>query len=326
MARREIGGDTARMTNLLRAVSAYQAHGWRRALPSADVVAVSGSARLLQYGGTGRPALFIPSLVNPPSVLDLVEGRSLLRWLADNGVRPLLIDWGRPGNEELGFDIGDYVTNRIFALIEAVGEPVDLVGYCLGGTMALAAAGHARVRRLATIAAPWDFSGYPGARRRDLAAYWARARPIAERLGSVPMDLIQPVFWSLDPAASVRKFERFMAFDPESDAARIFVAIEDWANDGPPVALPAAADCFERFFTMNAAAAGKWRIAGRRVDPVSAGKPTLNIVSHSDRIVPAATAPAFGERLSIAPGHVGMIVGSSARGELWQPLADWLRA
>jgi polyhydroxyalkanoate synthase subunit PhaC len=52
--------------------------------------------------------------------------------------------------------------------------------------------------------------------------------------------------------------------------------------------------------------------------------PVLNIVSTSDRIVPAATALRVGERLELSQGHVGMVVGSRAKAALWEPLAAWL--
>ena len=47
-----------------------------------------GSARLLDYGGAGRPVLFVPSLVNRAYILDLAPGRSLVRHLAARGRRP----------------------------------------------------------------------------------------------------------------------------------------------------------------------------------------------------------------------------------------------
>ena len=50
----------------------------------------------------------------------------------------------------------------------------------------------------------------------------------------------------------------------------------------------------------------------------------LNIVSTTDRIVPAATAVRAGERIDLALGHVGMVVGSRAKEALWEPLAGWL--
>ena len=52
-------------------------------------------ATLRDYGGSGPPVLFVPSLINPPSILDL-PGRSLLRWLAAEG-GPRLAVLDRPG-------------------------------------------------------------------------------------------------------------------------------------------------------------------------------------------------------------------------------------
>lgn len=319
IARRETGGDAARMRGLLDAVRTYQQHPWRRDGDELPIVASLGSAVVRDYGGAGRPVLFVPSLVNPPYVLDLAEGRSLLRFLAAHGVRPLLVDWGAPQSAERALDVTGYVNERLRPLIASLGEELDLAGYCLGGTMAFAAAGVPGVRRVATIAAPWDFEGYPDARRRELAHYWKSMSPLAESLGAAPMDLIQPAFWSLDPAAAVRKFEAFARMDPESDAARTFIAIEDWANDGPPVAFAAARQCFDDFFGGNLPGTGRWC-----AHPEASGKSLLTIVSRTDRIVPAATAAPFGERLDIGAGHVGMVVGSNARTQLWEPLMHWL--
>lgn len=312
------------MECFLAALAAYQKSGWRRDLPEMPVIASSGSAVLRDYGGSGRPAVFVPSLINTANVLDLTAERSLLRYLAGRGVRPLLVDWRSPGAAEADLSVGGYVTQRLQPLLGAVGEPLDLVGYCLGGTMALAAASHPLVRRVATIAAPWDFAGYPAARRQDLLSHWRSLAPSLIALGGMPMDLIQPAFWSLDPAGAVAKYERFGRLDPASEEARLFVAVEDWANTGPALTIPAARECFEDFFGANVPIEGGWRVGGEIVPPPR--KPTLNIVSRTDRLVPAIAVEPFGETRLIDAGHVGMMVGSDARAQLWQPLADWLTA
>ncbi len=60
------------------------------------VIASAGRAVLRDYGGSGRPAIFVPSLINPPDVLDLAEANSMLRWLSQHDLRPLLVDCGEP--------------------------------------------------------------------------------------------------------------------------------------------------------------------------------------------------------------------------------------
>lgn len=309
----------ARMQTALTGLKKYQEAQREAPPPLMPVVAEAQGAVLRDYGGSGPPVLFIPSLINPPTVLDMGE-RSLLRWLGERR-RVLLLDWGWPGAERR-LDVTGHVEEIALPLLAALGEHVDLVGYCLGGTMALAAAQLAPVRSVATIAAPWHFDGFPDQARADLAKLWQGAVPTATALGVLPMEVLQAAFWSLDPARTVAKFEAFAAMQGEE--ARTFVMLEDWANDGPPVAEAAAREMFERLFAADETGQEKWRVGGEIVDPANLPCPLLNIVSTSDRIVPAASAPRAGERLALAQGHVGMIVGSRARASLWEPLAAWL--
>lgn len=321
MLRSETGGDPARMARALDGLRKYQ-EAAREAGPEPPpaVTALLG-ASLRDYGGSGPPAVFVPSLINPPSILDLAEDNSLLRWLAaEGGVRPLLVDWGADVAARRGLSVAGHVEAVLLPLLAALGEPAALVGYCLGGTMALGAAALTQVRAVATIAAPWRFAGFPDDARAMLARLWDGARGTAERLGLLPMEALQSAFWSLDPARTVAKFEAFAALAPDSRAARAFVRLEDWANDGPPLPHAAARELFEGFFAADAPGAGRWLVA----DPAALPCPVLEIVSTTDRIVPAATAAGAGERIETARGHVGMVVGGSAREALWAPLAAWL--
>ncbi len=319
-------GDRERLAAVLAGVRAYQAHPYRRVVTERPVAAVSGAVRLLDYGGSGRPVVFVPSLINPPTVLDLSEENSLLGWLAGQGVRPLLVDWGRPGEGERGLDIDGYITERLLPLLDAVGEPVALVGYCLGGTMAVAAATLRPVTRLGLIATPWRFAGYDAQQRGAVTSWWRVAEPAATPLGMLPMDLVQPLFWGLDPRAAAMKFAAFGRMDPHSQAARAFVALEDWANDGPPLTLPAAQQCFGRFFARDQPGTGGWRLSGAQVDPARLTISVANFISTRDKIVPAAAAPDAGACVHLNAGHVGMVVGSRAKALLWGPLRDFLTA
>ena len=305
---------------MLAGVRAYQSHLYVRTLRPPKAVAQVGATRLLDYGGSGRPVVFVPSLINPPTVLDLAEGNSLLRWLARRGVRPLLVDWGTPGPRERRLSVGGYVRERLVPLVETLGERPALAGYCLGGTMALAAAAIEPPRKLALIATPWRFAGYDDGRRAALTEYWTGLSQSAETLGSLPMSVIQPMFWHLDPQAAVGKFEKFGRLDPDSPDARSFVALEDWANDGPPLSLPVARELFEDFYRRDLTGSGGWL----EVTPEALAMPILNLVSTRDRIVPAEAAPSAGRHIDVDAGHVGMIVGSKARPLVWEPLRDFL--
>ncbi len=321
MLQAETAANPDRMRRALAGLARYQQA--ERAPPPAPMPAIAAAegAALRDYGGDGPPVLFVPSLINPPTVLDLGE-RSLLRWLAARGHRVLLLDWGWPDAARSGLSVAGHVERILLPLMEGLGEPVDLVGYCLGGTMAAAAARPGGARSLATIAAPWHFNGFDDESRAALGRLWDQSRAVVDALGVLPMEVLQSAFWNLDPARTVAKFEAFA--DMGDDEAAAFVALEDWANDGPPLPQAAARETMEDFFAADLTGAGAWRVAGEAVDPARIAAPMLHVVSTTDRIVPHASAFRAGERLDLALGHVGMVVGSRGRDALWAPLAAWL--
>jgi polyhydroxyalkanoate synthase len=318
LVRSETEGDPVRRAAVLAGLRAYQTAERAPRLPDMPIVTRAGRAVLRDYGGAGPPAVFVPSLINPPFILDLAEENSLLRWLSGQGVRPLLVDWGQ---EKDNLDIASHVSDVLLALIEALGEPAHLVGYCLGGTMALGAAMHARLHSLTLIAAPWHFTGFGEAARAEIGALWQAAKPTAEAMGLVPMEVLQSGFWRLDPARTVAKYEAFGRLAPASEAARAFVALEDWANAGSPLTHRAGRELFEDFVARDVTGRGEWRVGGEIVDPARLSVPTLEFVSLSDRIVPAASSARLPNGRTLGLGHVGMIVGSRAKEQLWQPLA-----
>jgi polyhydroxyalkanoate synthase len=321
LLREQTAAEPARMRAALAGLRKYQ-EAERPAPPEPmPALAEAHGAALRDYGGEGPAVLFVPSLINPPNVLDMGD-RSLLRWLAGRGHRVRLLDWGWPGEDRRGLSVAGHVEEILLPLMAKSGEKSTLVGYCLGGTMALAAARAGGARAVATLAAPWHFNTFPDESRASLAKLWETARPAAEALGVLPMEVLQCAFWNLDPARTIAKFEAFASL--EGAEASTFVMLEDWANDGPPLAEAAARELFADLFGKDVTGAGLWRIAGEIAAPDSLAIPQLHIASTTDRIVPAATAARSGERLALALGHVGMVVGRNAPHMLWEPLEGWL--
>jgi polyhydroxyalkanoate synthase subunit PhaC len=285
-----------------------------------SVAAQVGPAVLRDHGGSGSPAILVPSLINPPDVLDLDEDVSLALSVARMGRRSLLLDWGE-ARERADLDVGGHVAMLLVPLLEQLDEPPALIGYCLGGTMAIAAANLAPVERVATIAAPWRFSEYPDESRKSLLDLWRHARQAAISLKVLPMEVLQAAFWSLDPSRTVSKFASFSKLDLSSAEARRFVVLEDWSNEGEPLPLPAARELIEDFFGADLPGKSQWMVGERRMtDKIAV--PLLNCTASRDRITPAVSAPS-GEREDVASGHVGMVVGSS-RLQLHAALADFL--
>ena len=336
--------DERRLAAFLRGLRVYRDHPYRRDLPEPPARWRRGTTRLLDYGrpgADGAPVLAVPSLVNRAYILDHTRERSLLRHLAGLGLRPLLVDWGEPGREELGFTLSDYVVGRLEPALEAArglagGRPPVVLGYCMGGLLALALAERraADVAGLALLATPWDFhaAGAPGGGPGGfLAAAGRPASRAVAALGRMPPTLLQALFAGLDPLGAARRYARLAALAGDGAAVRTFVALEDWANDGVPLAAPVAEECLLGWYGLNTPGRGRWRVGGRRVRPEAVRLPAFVAVPERDRIVPPASAVALARALpgaelhAVAAGHVSMVAGPAAPVRLWPPLAAWLR-
>lgn len=324
MLRSETAGDPARLERTLRGLRRYQEADRPEPLPTMPAIAEAHGAMLRDYGGEGPHVLFVPSLINPPNVLDLSAERSLLRWLAGRGHHVLLLDWGNDAGRRAGLTVGGHVEHILLPMLRALTSPPSLVGYCLGGTMAVAAARLAPVRSLVTLAAPWRFSGFTEDSRAMLARLWASSQGSVKALNLLPMEVLQAAFWNLDPRRTVAKFEDFAGFAPDGAEYRAFVTLEDWANDGPPLPAAAAREIFEDFIAADLPGSGRWTVCSEIIDPADIPAPQLHAVSTTDRIVPAASAITAGRTWPLDQGHVGMIVGGRAQTSLWEPLDSWL--
>lgn len=323
----------------LDGVLAYRRHPYRRGLAEPPVLWREGATRLLDYAPEGgQPVLVVPSLVNRAYVLDLTPERSLLRAWAGAGLRPLLVDWGRPGESERGFDLTDYILRLERALDAAsiaVGEPRPVtVGYCMGGLLALALADRraADLAGLVLLATPWDFHAERPEEARRVGAIGAALMPFIEAWGEMPVDLLQAFFAFVDPVQVPRKFLSFAGVDPGSSRARLFVALEDWLNDGVPLTTGVARDCLIGWYGENWPGRSLWKIADKRVRPERLKLPTLVVVPGGDRIVPPKSAIALAERMRDAArldpeaGHIGMVVGGGAKALMWEPVRRWIEA
>ncbi|MDX2141737.1 MAG: alpha/beta fold hydrolase [Rhodospirillaceae bacterium] len=328
----------ARMDRFLAGVRSYQDHPYVRTRGAPAAIWSKGVAALRDHGGDGPAAVFVPSLINRAYILDLAQDRSILAACAASGVRTFLLDWGEPGTAELKFTIDDYIIGVLIPALEHVkaltGQAPRLVGYCMGGTVCVAPAvlRPDLIAGLGLLAAPWDFHAESAASRAMIAA----TKPVLDAMiaaqGCASVDLLQALFASLDPTLVGRKFRGFAERSPDSDAARRFVELEDWLNDGIPLAADVARQCLFGWYGENQTLNGTWRVGGLAIDPRRIAVPSLALVPSQDRIVPPASAEALAKlipncaRLNVDLGHIGMMAGGSAPQLVYEPLAKWLKS
>ena len=101
--------------------------------------------QLIQYSPSTEkvrqtPLLIVPPWINKFYILDLKPQNSFVKWAVDQGNTVFLVSWVNPDETlaELTFD--DYVTEGLVGAIDAIeqatGEKkVNVLGYCIGGTL-----------------------------------------------------------------------------------------------------------------------------------------------------------------------------------------------
>ncbi|MCU0987870.1 MAG: alpha/beta fold hydrolase [Acetobacteraceae bacterium] len=326
---------------LIRGIAAYRRHPYARTLAEPPALWAEGGSRLLDYGAVegaragGAPLLVVPSLVNRAHVLDLMEEASFLRFLAARGLRPLLLDWGWPGEAERRFSLTDVIAGRLERAMAATaaiaGDRLIVAGYCMGGLLALAACLRRPelVRGFAALATPWDFHTPEPDRARAAAMLLPLLEPAMAFGDAVPVDGLQILFTALDPFGVAAKFRAFGRLAQDSARARLFVALEDWLADGVPLAAPVARECIGGWYGRNEPAHGLWAVAGLPVDPRALAVPAFVAAPGRDRIVPPESARPLAALIpgavlhQPAAGHIGMVAGSGAEAALWRPFLSW---
>lgn len=336
----EIAQDLSKM---LLGIQKYQNHPYKVKREKLEAVWQAGEATI--SGIPGHPAqegdpvlLLVPSMVNRAYILDLMPERSLLRWLATQGVTPYLLEWGEGVEDEGQQTIEGIVLQRLVPGIKFIAEKhrkkAHVLGYCMGGTLLAGAAEIAakNIASLVFLAAPWDFHAGTKTMLARVKFWSPSAFPAIAEKGHLPMDWMQMLFASLDPKSAAKKFAAFEAMEEESDEARLFIAVEDWLNDGVDLPGAVAQQCIKDWFFENGPAGGKWTLQGKAVDPAKITSPSLIISSRKDRLVDYETAVALATKLPVskilnpACGHIGMIAGSNAVQKVWTPIAEWVKS
>ncbi|MDP9126687.1 MAG: alpha/beta fold hydrolase [Pseudomonadota bacterium] len=329
----------ARSRRFIKGVKAYQQSTVRRTAPFGPVIWQEGSTSLRDYNPrqTELPiVLVIPSLINRFEILDLDRQNSFLRALAAHGFRPLVVDWSEPGTAEMNFDVTSYVTRRLVPILEAItatgGPAVHMVGYCMGGLLALALASRCpqQTRTLTLMATPWDFHKPDPEIGPQYLALSDRIEPQLQAIGHLPVDFIQSLFAVFQPMQIVNKFTEAAAYPPHSPEARHFVLLEDWLNEGVPLTAPVARDALRGWYGENRTAEMEWSVAGERVDPRLIAKPVYVIAPDKDRIVPPESAKPLARLFPHATlhepmmGHIGLVASRNAPQQVWAGLFKWL--
>ena len=286
------------------------------------------------------PLLIVYALVNRPDMADLQTDRSLVRSLLERGIDVYLIDWGTPTGADRALGLDDYINRYIDACVEHLRQSagmdrINMLGICQGGTFSVcyAALNPGKIRNLITTVTPIDFHTPD-----DMLSHLFRHVDVdllTDSAGNIPGDLLNLVFLSLKPfRLAQQKYVHLLDNLDDADATEMFMRMEHWIFDSPPLAGRAFREFAGQFYQSNALVRGQVDVGGRRVVLGAIEMPVLNIYAENDHLVPPAASLALGEHvgtsdyeaLGFPGGHIGLYVSLKAHALLPRAIDDWLAA
>jgi polyhydroxyalkanoate synthase len=310
-----------------------------------DVVYECDSLKVLRYRNEhsidlAEPLLICYALVNRPYILDLQPERSVIRQMLKRGFDVYLIDWGIPSAADRSLRLQDYVCGFLKGVTDFVcnhsgSQRVNLMGYCMGGTMSAmyTALYPEQVKNLILMAAPIDFSG-----DECLLNVWTQAEyfdvdGLIDAFGNCPGSFLQTSFQLMKPVQNY--FEKYTTFaDKLDDEAYLenYFAMERWVNDNIPVAGETFREFVKLLYQQNQLVMGELKLCEQPVKLSNITCPLLTLVADQDHLVPPSAtlaikhyvASQFMRHMSINAGHIGLAVSSKAHSQLWPEAAMWM--
>ena len=294
--------------------------------------------RAFSTGGEGVATLVCaPFALHGATISDFATGHSLVQTLMHNGCRRIFVtDWRSATSDMRLLTIDNYLAELNVA-IDEIGTPVDLVGLCQGGVMALiyAARFPSKVRKLVLAGAPIDVDAGASllsvtARNLPLGIFDEIARLGEGRvLGQRVMDLWGPALHGREGAVALQ-----MGARGDSEATALLQRFRSWYDW--TVDLPGAYyhQTVLWLFKENRLAEGRFVALGREVDLGEVRQPLFLLAARDDELVSpdqlmaarrlVGTRPEDVESVVEPGGHLGLFIGATSLQKGWSRAARWL--
>jgi len=294
----------------------------------------------------GDPVLLVPPLAAPALCFDLRRGCSVAEHLLGRGHATYLVDYGpvRFGDRALGLEhwFDDVIPGAVRAVSDdAGGRPVQLVGWCLGGILALLAQCAGRdlpVSATALVASPFDFSRVPlVAPLRPVAAVTQGqvVTQLYRLLGGAPAPLVKRGYQLAGIDKYLMKPWTVLTNLHDRELLAQIEAVDAFMDQMHAYPGRTFGQLYHRFFRTNDLADGRLALGDRTLDLAGISVPVLSVAGAGDGIAPVAACHHVAELLTGAPpvelevapgGHLGVLTGRAARGTTWVALDTFLAA
>jgi poly(3-hydroxyalkanoate) synthetase len=288
---------------------------------------------------TGVPALICaPFALHYATIADFAPGHSVVEALCNHGVGLVyLTDWRSAGPEMRFLSIDSYLADLNVA-VDELGPPVDLIGLCQGGWLALVYAARFphKVRRLVLVGAPVDIAaGLSGLSRLAVHVPLAAFEHFVDSEGGRVHGRRMLHMWG--PVLGVEDERRVLQVPPDDQStsvSELLARFREWNE--LTVDLPGTyyLQVVSWLYKENRVADGRFTALGRRIDLASLYHPIFLLAARDDELVAPDQLFAVANRIGTPKqhiematepcGHLSLFLGADTIKRSWIRVAGWL--
>jgi len=257
--------------------------------------------QLLQYTPTTdevyeRPLLIVPPWINKFYILDLKPENSFIRWATAQGYTVFVVSWVNPDANLAKKRFDDYLTEGFYPAIDAVNQAtgvkeLNIIGYCIGGTLTSAGLAHMAVKKDARIKSATFFTSQVDfTEAGDLSVFIdddqlaSMEAQMQKQGGFLDGDAMATTFNMLRSNDLIWSFvvnNYLLGRDP------LAFDILYWNSDTTRMPVAMHMQYLRECYRDNLLAQGKMKLAGTKIDLTKIKIPVFLQSSKEDHIAPA---------------------------------------
>ncbi|MBN9231231.1 MAG: PHA synthase [Legionella sp. 40-6] len=241
-----------------------------------------------------EPILILPAWIMKYYILDLLPQNSLVNWLTQQGHTVFIVSWRNPDAKDRNLGMDDYYRLGAMAAIDAVSQAVPksrihLMGYCLGGTLAMITAAAMarnhdhRIKTLSLLAAQGDFT---------------EAGELLLFITPSEVSFLKSMMWEqgyLDTKQMAGTFQMLRSYDLiwskmlqdyMHGTQRGMIALLAWNADATRMPYKMHSEYLEKLFLHNDFAEGRFSIEGKHIVAENIQLPSFVVSTEKDHVAP----------------------------------------
>lgn len=241
-----------------------------------------------------EPILMLPAWIMKYYILDLQPQNSLVNWLTQQGHTVFIVSWLNPTSDDRNLGMDEYFRLGAMAAIDAVSRAlpktkIHLMGYCLGGTLAMITAAAMaknnddRIKSLTLLAAQGDFT-----EAGELLLFITKSE----------VSFLKSMMWDqgyLDTKQMAGTFQMLRSYDLiwskmvqdyMHGTQRGMIALLAWNADATRMPYKMHSEYLEKLFLNNDFAEGRFTIEGKHIVAENIQTPAFVVSTEKDHVAP----------------------------------------